>query len=140
MRVILDVNVWISALLWGGVPGKILRLARNQQINIFTSEDLLLELETTLKRTKFQQRMQDRGYNVEYLMSVTNGFSESCITISIDVPQLRDPKDAKILAAALTANAEVIITGDLDLLTLSEFEGINILTPTDFLNCYFPTS
>ncbi len=140
MRVILDVNVWISALLWGGVPGKILRLARNQQINIFTSEDLLLELETTLKRAKFQQRMQDRGYNVEYLMSVTKGFSESCITISIDVPQLRDPKDAKILAAALTANAEVIITGDLDLLTLSEFEGINILTPTDFLNCYFPTA
>ncbi|MEH2288463.1 putative toxin-antitoxin system toxin component, PIN family [Nostoc sp.] len=50
MRVILDVNVWISALLWGGVPGKILRLARNQQINIFASKFLLLELETTFKR------------------------------------------------------------------------------------------
>ncbi|MBW4685270.1 MAG: putative toxin-antitoxin system toxin component, PIN family [Komarekiella atlantica HA4396-MV6] len=43
MRVILDVNVWISALLWGGVPGKTLRLARNQQINVFASERLFIK-------------------------------------------------------------------------------------------------
>lgn len=38
MRVVLDVNVWISGLLWGGVPSQMLRLARNQQITIFASE------------------------------------------------------------------------------------------------------
>lgn len=38
MRVVLDVNVWISALLWGGIPGQMLRLDRNPQITIFTSE------------------------------------------------------------------------------------------------------
>lgn len=53
MRVVLDVNVWISALLWGGVPGQMLRLARNQQITIFASEALFLELETSLRRDKF---------------------------------------------------------------------------------------
>lgn len=58
MRVVLDVNVWISALLWGGIPGQMLRLARNQQITIFTSEPLLLELETTLKCSKFQPQLQ----------------------------------------------------------------------------------
>lgn len=57
MRIVLDVNVWISALLWGGVPGQILRLARNQQIGIFASEALFLELETTLRRAKFQPRI-----------------------------------------------------------------------------------
>lgn len=47
--------------------------------------------------------------------------------------------DAIIVATALAANAEVIVTGDQDLLTLNEFEGILIMTPTDFLNRYFPT-
>lgn len=73
MKVILDVNVWISALLWGGVPGKILRLARSQQITIFVSEHLLLELETTLKRNKFQLRLKQRDYTVADLISVALG-------------------------------------------------------------------
>ncbi|MEH2212661.1 putative toxin-antitoxin system toxin component, PIN family [Nostoc sp.] len=137
MRVILDVNVWISALLWGGVPGKTLRLARNQQINIFASEFLLLELETTLKRDKFQLRLQQRGYTVEDLISVVKGLSNDCPTISVDAPQLRDPKDNLVLAAAVAANAEAIVTGDLDLLVLIEFNGIPILTPQDFLSRYF---
>ncbi|QLE54983.1 putative toxin-antitoxin system toxin component, PIN family [Nostoc sp. TCL26-01] len=137
MRVILDVNVWISALLWGGVPGKTLRLARNQQINVFASELLFLELEITLKRDKFQLRLQQRGYTVEDLMSVVKGLANDCSTISVDAPQLRDPKDTVVLAAAVAANAEAIITGDLDLLVLIEFNKIPILTPQDFLSHYF---
>ncbi len=134
MRVVLDVNVWISALLWGGTPGQMLRLARNQQITIFASEALFLELETSLRRDKFQPRLQERGYTVEYLMIVARGFSESCPTTSVSVPELRDPDDAMILATASAANAEAIVTGDQDLLTLNEFEGIPIMTSTDFLN------
>ncbi|MCC5662927.1 putative toxin-antitoxin system toxin component, PIN family [Nostoc sp. CHAB 5784] len=137
MRVILDVNVWISALLWGGVPGKTLRLARNQQINIFASEFLLLELETTLKRDKFQLRLQQRGYTIEDLISVVKGLLNDCPTVSVDAPQLRDTKDNLVLAAAVAANAEAIVTGDLDLLVLIEFNGIPILTPQDFLSRYF---
>ncbi|WGV28775.1 putative toxin-antitoxin system toxin component, PIN family [Halotia branconii CENA392] len=135
-----SVNVWISALLWGGVPGKTLRLARNQQINVFTSELLLLELEITLKRDKFQLQLQQRSYTVEDLMSVVQSLSNDCSTISVDSPQLRDPKDTVVLAAAVVANAEAIITGDLDLLVLIEFNGIPILTPQDFLSRYLPDS
>lgn len=138
MRIVLDVNVWISALLWGGVPGQMLRLAGNQQIAIFASDALFLELETTLRRAKFQPRIQQRGYTVEYLMLVAKGFSGSCSTTFVDVPQLRDPKDLIILAAAVAANAEAIITGDLDLLVLTEFNAVPILTPQAFLSRYFP--
>ncbi|MGH8002515.1 MAG: putative toxin-antitoxin system toxin component, PIN family [Brasilonema sp.] len=63
-----------------------------------------------------------------------------CPDISVDAPQLRDSKDNKILAVAVAASAEVIITGDLDLLVLTEFNQIPILTPQDFLFCYFPES
>ena len=48
MRVILDVNVWISALLWGGVPDQVLILAESKRIRIFASEALFVELETTI--------------------------------------------------------------------------------------------
>lgn len=54
MKVVLDVNIWISALLWGGLPSQILHLSRQNKITIFVSESLLGELETTLKRTKFK--------------------------------------------------------------------------------------
>lgn len=47
MRIVLDVNVWISALLWGGLPAKILHLSRQKQLTIFVSEPLLEDLEIT---------------------------------------------------------------------------------------------
>ena len=56
MRVVLDVNVWISALLWRRVPGEIVDLVENQQIIILLSQILLAELETTLRRANFSQK------------------------------------------------------------------------------------
>ncbi|MGK7919438.1 MAG: putative toxin-antitoxin system toxin component, PIN family [Trichodesmium sp.] len=55
----------------------------------------------------------------------------------MNFPLLRDPDDTIILATANSAKANVIVTGDLDLLILSEFQGIPILKPIDFINHYF---
>jgi len=138
MRVILDVNVWISALLWRGVPDQVLTLAEDKKISIFASEALLIELETTLRRAKFQSKINSLNLSIEDVINATKDLLQICPTISIDAPQLRDLKDEKILAAAIAANAEAIVTGDLDLLVLIEFNGIPIFTPQDFLSCYFP--
>lgn len=54
--------------------------------------------------------------------------------VVIDIPDLRDPDDAKIIATAIAANAEVLITGDQDLLVLRDVQGIRILTPAQFLD------
>jgi|JI102314DRNA_FD_contig_41_6406763_length_1606_multi_4_in_0_out_0_2 uncharacterized protein len=139
MRVVIDVNVWISGLLWGGVPRRVLELVKNQQITIFVSDTLLQEMETTLRRAKLRPKMQSLGLTVDGLMSQVKNWVESCPIDSLDVPQLRDPDDTMVLATAIAANAEVIITGDLDLLILNEFEGILILTPKNFLTLYFPS-
>lgn len=95
---------------------------------------MLEELETTLRRTKLQPKIQALGLSVEDLMVVARQLLETCPETSVDVPELRDPDDAMILATASAANAEAIVTGDQDLLTINEFEGIPIMTPTDFLN------
>ncbi len=137
-KVVLDVNVWISALLWGGLPSKFLHLSRQKKIIIFVSEPLLSELEITLKRDKFQSQLNKRNYTVDDLMTITKGFSEQCSTIFINVPKLRDIKDNKIIATALTAKSKNLITGDRDLLILNEYKGILIQNPTDFLSTYFP--
>ena len=137
MKVVLDVNVWISGLLWGGIPGQILKLAKNQRITIFASANILADIEDTLERPKLQPRKQYLGYTTEYLMAIVQELIQPCADRPLEVSQLRDPDDAVILATALVAKAEVIVTGDLDLITLHNFENIPIITPKEFLSRYF---
>jgi len=137
MKVVVDVNVWISGLLWGGVPGKILKLAKNQRITIFASQKILADIEDTLERPKLQSRKQYCGYTIAYLMTIVQELIQPCVDRLLEVPQLRDADDAVILASAIVIQAEVIITGDLDLLTLHDFENIPIINPQEFLSRYF---
>ncbi|MEH2085539.1 putative toxin-antitoxin system toxin component, PIN family [Nostoc sp.] len=96
MRIVVDVNIWISALLWGGVPDKVVILAQEQTITIFASDALFLELETTLRRPKFQSKIQSLNLNLEDVINATKDVLEFCPTISVDAPQLRDPKDTVV--------------------------------------------
>jgi putative PIN family toxin of toxin-antitoxin system len=140
MKVVLDVNVWVSGLLWRGIPGLILDLSKNQQITILVSEALGEELEDTLRRVKFQSKIQSLATTVEGLLTVIEELSQSCSYLSVDAPELRDPDDLIILGTAQASQAEVIITGDRDLLILKSFNNIPILTPQDFLKNYFTES
>ena len=133
MKVVIDVNVWVSALLWGGVPGQILRLVYEQTIEGYVSAELLQELEATLRRAKFQPRLEKCQQTVDKLMAIATALCPSVLIDDVDIPNLRDPDDAKIIATAISANAEVLITGDQDLLVLQDVQGIHILTPAQFL-------
>jgi putative PIN family toxin of toxin-antitoxin system len=107
MKVVVDVNVWISGLLWQGIPQKILQLAQNNQVYIFASPDLFEELETTLRRKKFQSKIKSLGLTVEDILDASQEVLNFCPNISLNVPELRDSKDNHILAAAVSADAEV---------------------------------
>ncbi|AFZ30393.1 putative toxin-antitoxin system toxin component, PIN family [Gloeocapsa sp. BRSZ] len=133
MKVLLDTNIWVSGLLWGGVPGEILKLAQSQQISIVASDALLQELEITLSYVKLQQRISLLGVTVEDLMLLVTQLVEIFPILPLNVPQLRDRDDTSVLATALAGNVYAIITGDRDLLILEEFAGIIILKPQDFL-------
>jgi putative PIN family toxin of toxin-antitoxin system len=101
MRIVLDVNVWISGLLWRGVPKKLIDLAQDGIVTIVISEPILSELEEVLAREKFQSRMRSLGITTEELMTSASQLSENCIPILVNVPQLRDPDDAMILGTAI---------------------------------------
>ncbi len=137
MRVVLDTNIWVSAIIWGGIPEKILDLQQYQLITIAMSEKLLRELENTFNKRKLKPKL--KALNLE-LHSVISLVRESVIfypITEINVPQLRDPDDNIILATAIASNADVIITGDQDLLTLVKYQNIPIMTANTFLNTYF---
>ena len=134
MRLVLDVNVWISGLLWGGSPRQVLNLAKARTITIFVSEPILSELAEVLDRAKFQSRMRSLDITTDDLLNIVHQLTENCVPVSVNVPQLRDPDDAVILGTAIAAKAVIVVSGDLDLLVLKEFANIPILTPTDFLN------
>ncbi|MBD2175524.1 putative toxin-antitoxin system toxin component, PIN family [Pseudanabaena sp. FACHB-1998] len=136
MRLVLDVNVWISGLLWQGVPRQIIDLARSGAVNIITSEPILSELEEVLARTKFKSKMRSLGITSQDLIYLVRHLCEVCVPILVDVPNLRDPDDAVILRTAIAAKALLVVSGDLDLLVLEEFAGIPILTPADFLDVF----
>ncbi len=138
MKVILDTNVWVSAWLWAGLPAKIVMLNRSRSITIYASQALLNEIEGTLRKEKFRDKIRQLQSSVEEIVLKTQRQVELCPTISIEVPQLRDRNDTIVLAAAVAAQAEVVVTGDRDLLVLNPFSDISILTPQGFLDIYFP--
>ncbi len=137
MKVVLDTNVWVSAWLWRGVPGNLIRLARKRQIIICTSEALLNELETTLNYDKLQKKIQSLNFTKEKLIEGTKELVVFYPINNLNVPELRDPDDTIVLATAIASNANIIITGDQDLLTLTEYQNISIMTASDFLTKYF---
>ena len=137
MKVVLDTNVWISAWLWRGLPNKLIHLARNKEIQICISESLLAELVNTLSYKKLQQKIQSLNLTKEQLLIGTSEITCIYPITNLNVPELRDPDDNVVLATAIAANAEVIITGDQDLLVLREYQNIQIMTAKDFLERYF---
>ena len=137
MKVLLDTNVWISRLLWGGMPNQIVKLARSGQIMAIVSIEILNELRNTLGYPKLQAQLSRLGETAETLLQAIEEVSVCVVAETIVVPELRDPQDVIVLAAALAGNAEVVVTGDQDLLVLGRFEGVEILTPADFLGRYF---
>lgn len=119
MKVLLDTNIWISGLLWGGYPKKIIELAETDQVTLYMSLSMFEELEQTLGYPKLQRRLQKIEMSANYLLSEVRQITQFCQPLNLpDISNLRDAKDKKILEAALSVPVEVIISGDEDLLIL----------------------
>lgn len=130
MKIVLDTNVLISALLWSGTPYQLLQSIRLQgTAQLYSSQALIEELAEVLTRDTATRRLQRIGKSAQQLISdyiEAIELVEPTETVSV----VRDPKDDKVLACALTARADLIVSGDRDLLTLGTFRGIRIVSPS----------
>jgi len=129
-RVVLDTNVFISGLLFGGKPGRILSQAREGNLRLLLSAEILEEYIKVLSYPKFDLRAADIKRIIrEELIP----FSEP-IRIHTVVRFIReDPSDDKFLALAVDGQAEAVISGDRHLLSAGMFRDIPILPVEAFL-------
>jgi putative PIN family toxin of toxin-antitoxin system len=134
MRLVLDTNTVLSALLWRGTPYRLLETIRNQHpsLQLFSSPVLLDELTDVIARPAFSKRLTSIGKTVRQVLA---DYIEIVDLVEpIEVPRIgRDPDDDHVLACALTAKADLIVSGDKDLLALHEYQNIPILAPADAL-------
>lgn len=137
MKVIIDTNVLISALLWQGLPNDVLKLVKEAKFELCITPYLLEELSGVLHRDKFSPRLLTLNTSAEEL---ANGIMRS-LKVFPDrniPPTIRDDlDDDRVLSCAKVSGAKYIITGDPHLLKLKTWSGISILTPRQFLNTCF---
>jgi putative toxin-antitoxin system toxin component, PIN family len=127
VRLVLDTNTIISGLLWQGTPGKLLEAAQTGRVSLFTTVPLLAELQGVLNREKFAHQIKVRGFTVTDFFYGYIALASLITPADISPTIVRDPADDAVLACALAAQAELIISGDTDLLTLQEYQGIRIV-------------
>lgn len=132
MRVVLDTNVLVSALLSPrGSPAAILRRVFSGELEAVTTQSLLDEFVGVILRPHLLGRLdvsQVDAFVVDFLR-----VAAFVTPAPVPAGSVRDPADEAVLAAAVGGNADVIVTGDEDLLTLGTFEGVTIVTPSLFL-------
>lgn len=129
MRIVLDTNVVLSALLWRGTPHQLLTAIRQQRdVHLYSSTALLDELADVLTRPSATKRLAAIGKTAREVLS---DYVEAVELVEpITVPRVvpTDPDDNQVIAAALTAHADLIVSGDSDLLSIASFERIPIVT------------
>lgn len=131
-RVVLDTNVIISAILFGGIPRHVLEMIIAGKIECTLSPAILEELTAVLQRPKF-------GFPQEACLQLVEELRGICdiVTPARTINAIKaDITDNRIIECAVEARAGYILSGDAHLLKLGRFKNISILTTAEFLKEY----
>jgi putative PIN family toxin of toxin-antitoxin system len=124
LRVVLDTNILVCALISDGKPRELFRKGIESQFLILTSDPMLKELARVLRRPKFKT-------NPNEILRITLALHNSAEVVSVKT-KLKvvkaDPKDDVVIETAYDRHADFIVTGDGHLLELENFKGIKITT------------
>jgi len=131
VRLVLDTNVVVSALLWGGTPERLIALAGEGAVELLTSAALLAELEGLLGRPKLAGQLERKGSSAQDVFARYAELAQLIDAPPIDEARLRDPDDAAVLACARAGRVDAIVSGDADLQVLRTYDGIPVLSPAE---------
>jgi len=134
MRVLLDTNVVVSALLFPGPPRRLLRTLSAPPFELWTSRPLLRELAATLAYRKLAAAVARTGLPVEDLVE---SYAGQTLVVPDEeltsVPFPADPSDAAVIAAAKAARVDWLVTGDRHLLDAQQPTSCSVLRVTEAL-------
>lgn len=135
LKVVIDTNTVISApLSEDGNPAKIFELLLLEEINNFTSDEIIAEVTEVFNREKIKTKLpQDK---INFVINNFKKFSKFVKPINkLDVIK-EDVDDNKILECAETANVDYVVTGDRHLKKLRNYKNIRIVSPKEFFDIY----
>ena len=129
MRVVIDTNIFVSSF-FGGKPRRIIDRWKNAGLTLCLTDAILDE---------YMRVLESMELNQSELSDLLQLFREQHrVVYKSDTPELEivdsDPSDNKFLEAAVTLEAQFIISGDSDLLTIEQYLGIVIISPAEFLD------
>ena len=134
LRVVPDINTGVSGYLWPGPSRRVIEAAATESITLLISTELLVQAESVLRRSKFSERMRVVAKDIDAILAEIRGSFELVDSQPVTLPALRDQRDLPVLTAAVGGHADLIVTGDKDLLVLKSFQGIGIVTPVELLH------
>ena len=131
MRAVIDTNVLMAGILWRGPPHALLEHVRAGTVSMVSSPPLLAELADVIGRAKFDAILTRTNTSRERSLAEVRRLAEVIEPPPLPRPVCRDPDDDEVLALAIAAKVELIVSGDNDLLSMKSFEGIPILSPAE---------
>lgn len=129
IRVVADTNIFISALMFGGLPGTFLDLALVKSFQLVTSPALLDELDEKL-RGKFEVSPEDAA-RIRLRLETSALVVQPAFSLAVVKD---DPDDDRVLECAVAGNADYVVSGDRHLLKLGAYDRIPILTARQFMD------
>ena len=140
MRVVLDTNLWVSGLLWRGLPWRLLQLAEQGLVEPCVSAAMAAELAEVLAYPKLARRLRQLGVTAAEL-------AQRAVSLASvwDVPDFdgdpivkADPDDDIFLRCAISVRADYVVSGDGHLLDLECYAEIQVVTVRAFFVREFP--
>jgi putative PIN family toxin of toxin-antitoxin system len=137
VRALLDANVLVSAVIRPrGTPGRIITaLLGRDAFELVLSPRVVAEVEAAVKLKKIRKYLGEPDEALLWLADLA-ALADLADDTGRAKGVCRDPDDDAVLSAAIEGRADVIVTGDADLLALEEHEGIAIVTPRAFLDLF----
>jgi uncharacterized protein len=132
LKVVLDTNVLVSALLFYGPLSRIVDLWESGRIIPVLSHDTFKEFQQVLAYPKFHLTKEEISGIIQQCMAYFD-----VVEVTFRVKGIcRDPHDDKFLSCAHAASAEMLVSGDRDLLALREYKGVKIISSSEFMEMF----
>jgi putative PIN family toxin of toxin-antitoxin system len=132
VKVVLDTNVFVSGIFFGGPPGTVLEAWQDGRLELAMSLEIFGEYERV--GSKLSARYP--GVDWEPFLSLVCLGAELCDCPSLESQICADRDDDKFLACAIATGSTVVVSGDKLLLQVSEYRGVRVINPRDFVDQY----